>query len=176
MRKIALSLSLLLACSLIAGDLERRTADLVAMFNKTKHKSKNKHGVSKSMFLQVKSDAVVRKDPSTYSGVYVEPGFRFSIELNVRHDGSLTGKGSDQRGGYTLRDGQVRGALLTAMKAYPNGATAPLEGVFLQRVVREGTAPENVTSQSTAFGVGVRTPGLQADGGIEIDKLFFEAR
>ncbi|HYI10845.1 MAG TPA: hypothetical protein VEK57_17425 [Thermoanaerobaculia bacterium] len=176
MRKFALSLSLLLACSLIASDLERRTADLVAMFNKTKHVSKNKRGVSKSMFLQVKSDPVVRKDPSTYSGVYLEPGFRFSIDLSVRRDGSLTGNGSDERGSYTLHDGRVRGALLTATKAYPNGATSPLEGVFLQRVVREGTAPDKVTSRTTAFGVGVRTPGLEADGGIHIEKLFFEAR
>ena len=88
MRKIALSFSLLLACSLIAGDLERRTGELVAMFNKTKHVSKNKRGVSKTMFVQVKSDPVVRKDPSAYSDVYVEPGFGFSIELSVGPDGS----------------------------------------------------------------------------------------
>ena len=48
--------------------------------------------------------------------------------------------------------------------------------MFLQRTMREGTAPDQITSTSSDYGLGVRTPGLEIAGGIQMEKLFFEAR
>lgn len=175
MRAIALTLTFLLACSMIADSIEERTADLVAMFNKTKHVSKNKRGVKKEMFIEIKSAPVVRKEPASYSGRYVEPGFDFTIDMQVRPDGGAAGKGSDDRGAYTLLDARVQGAMLTATKVYTNGAEVPLEAVFLQRTFREGAAPDRITRTGTAFGLGVRTPGFET-GGTTLEKLFYEAR
>jgi hypothetical protein len=58
MRKAAFVFSLLFVTSLVADSIEQRTAELVAMFNKTKNVQKQKKGIEKSIFLQVRSDAV----------------------------------------------------------------------------------------------------------------------
>ncbi len=175
MRATALTLTFLLACSLIADSIEKRTADLVAMFNKTKQVSKNKRGVTKSIFLDIQSKPVVRKDLSTYSGTYVERGFGFSVTLQVREDGTVAGNGLDDRGKYTLRDARMRGAMLTGTKVYAISTTAPLDAVFLQRTTREGTAPDRITGTHTSFGLGVHTPGFETDG-TTLEKLFYEPR
>lgn len=170
MRQAALVFSLLFVTSLIADSIEQRTAELVAMFNKTKNvQKKKKGGIDKSIFLQVRSDAV-----APASGTFAADDFGHSITLDVRNDGTVTGMGLD-RGTYTLRDARVRGSLLSGTKVYANGTTAPLEAVFLRRTVREGTSPDRVTSEQTALGLGVRTHGLETHG-MRIERVFYEAR
>lgn len=166
MRTLTLVLSLLLASPLTAESVQQQTAELVAMFNKTKHKQKR----GTSQYLQVKSEPT-RRDVSTLSGTYSAADFGYSISVNIEADGTVTGQGYLQSP-FTLRDGRLRGALLTGTKVFADGSTAPLAAVFIERTVRQGTAPDRIERESTELGLGVRTPGLQMDG-FTVEKLFF---
>ncbi|MDQ3281426.1 MAG: hypothetical protein M3Q69_08440, partial [Acidobacteriota bacterium] len=85
MRNVLLILSLTLGAAITAAQPD--TDSIVAMFNKTKEKSKTKHGVTYSLFVDVKSVADVKRNPADYSGSYASD-FGFTLDLTVAHDGS----------------------------------------------------------------------------------------
>jgi hypothetical protein len=171
MRPLAIALSLALAFVMTAAP--QRATEIADSFSKTKYKHKNKRGVNVSLYVEVRAVPVV-KPMAAYAGRY-EADFGYVLTLNVGADGTLTGNGSD-RGAFTLRNARVQDAVLTATKVYANGVTEPLSGAFLTRTVREGTAPDRVRSESSAFGLGVVDLDVDLPGFTHVQRLFYERK
>jgi hypothetical protein len=137
---------------------DQRTQDLVASLDKTKYKKKDKGLVSVEVFADIKNRAVVKNDPSEYSGRYLADDYE--LDLSVNRDGSATGTGYDSsvsgsgRTNFTLRNARVSGALLTATKVYDSGVEIPFEAVFVDRTSVSGKNPNDISDRSTAFGIG----------------------
>ena len=169
MRRIAIALSLLIAAVVLASP--QRSAEIAEQFTKTKYKNKERHGMKKSHYREVRSRVDVRA-PEQYSGHYDAELSGTTLTIDVRADGTVTGSGSDPRA-FTLRDGRVRDALLTATKVYGDGSTEPLEGAFLTQRVRDGKSPDNIDYDKTFTGLGIVNLDYQITSGIRVDKLFY---
>jgi len=142
-----------------AQDTGRRTQELVAALDKTKQKSKEKRGIKIEVYVDIKNEAVIKADPSDYSGRYADELNMHKLDLTVTADGRATGTGSDysdegRSGSFPLRDARIDGALLTATKVYYDGSTQKLEAVFAKRTVRSGENEKNATSAGSEFGLG----------------------
>jgi hypothetical protein len=162
MRTVTALLLLSLTLSLSAS--EERTREIVAMFSKSKHVQKQKRGIAKSRFVERHGEPVTNGE---VSGTYEVDGLDLSLRLT-----STGGNGVDRGGAFTLRDVRRSGALFTATRAYANGRTARLEGVFMTLVTREGKTPADATTTRT-FGLGLDEP-IVFDGGMHVEKVFYE--
>ena len=154
----------------------RRTHELASLFSKQKHVVKEKRGVRVEKYKNVVASPVVPANPATLSGTYRDLDFDFVIRLRVSPDGTIAGTGIDPvdhdsriSKPYTLVDGKVDGALLTAIKVYRDGKRERLEGIFIERTTFD--SPED--RGTTTFGLGVVAGSVQIDGTI-IDRLFYE--
>ena len=161
----------------VAGS-ELRTQAIVASFNKSKHVVKEKRGVRKEKYLRVQSAPAVKQNPAEYSGAYEGTDPRFSLHLRVDRSGNVEGTGYEPLNGdsevsrtFTLKDGRITGALITARKVYANGSSEPFEGVFINKTVFESPTDKGVT----AFGLGVVGKQFQV-GGVDLDKLFYQLK
>ena len=161
----------------VAGG-ELRAQAIVASFNKSKHVVKEKHGVRKEKYLRVESVPALKQNPADYSGAYEGTDARFSLQLRVDASGKVEGSGVEPLNdearvsrGFTLRNGRINGALITATKVYASGSTAPFEGVFINKTVYESPTDKGVT----AFGLGVVGQQIQV-GGVSVDKLFYQLK
>jgi hypothetical protein len=162
-----------------AAGTELRTQAIVASFNKSKHLVKEKRGVRKEKYLDVRSLPAVKQNPADYSGAYEDlSGLGFALTLRVDARGRVEGTGYEPLNSepavsrsFTLRDGRMTGALITATKVYANGSTEPLEGVFINKTVYESPTDPGVT----AFGLGVVGKQLRVDG-VNVDKLFYQLK
>jgi|GEM_PF-555618 len=159
-----------------ATSVSQRTNELAALFSKSKHVVKEKRGVRLEKYKKVVSKPVVVADPATYSGTYRDLSFDFALRLRVESNGSVEGSGEDPIDSdanlsrpFTLVDGKIQGALLTATKLFPNGRRERLEGVFIERTSFDSPSDRGVT----VFGLGVVSKPMQI-GGNEIDRLFYE--
>jgi hypothetical protein len=166
MRRILLALSLLAAVSSYALTVD----EMLARFNKVKHKSKNRRGVAMEMYVNVRSELA----PSR-SGSYEATGFRRSLTLEVHADGTVTGRGVDDGRTFELRGGRVDGSHLTATKSFADGTSEPLEGIFINRRRIDGRTPSEITSDQTTFGLGVTSVYFTFDGST-FDRLFYERK
>ena len=161
----------------VAGN-ELRIQAIVASFNKSKHVVKEKHGVRKEKYLRVQS-VPAKKQPTDYSDAYEDlSGMGFALTLRVGASGRVEGTGYEPMNGepavsrsFTLRNGQITGALITATKVYANGSAEPFEGVFINKTVFESPTDKGVT----AFGLGVVGKQFQV-GGVNVDKLFYQLK
>jgi hypothetical protein len=160
------------------GRSELRAQAIVASFNKSKHVVKEKRGVRKEKYLDVRSAPAVKSNPADYSGAYEASDARFSLELRIDTNGKVEGTGYDPLNddsavsrSFTLRNGRVSGALLTATKAYGDGSSEPLEGVFINKTIFESPTDKGTTT----FGLGVVGKQFQMDG-MTVDRLFYEPR
>jgi len=72
---------------------------------------------------------------------------------------------------FTLKNGKIEGALLTAMKVYGSGQTEKLESVFLNRTSFESPTDKGFTT----FGLGT-VGGPTEVSGLTLDRLFYELR
>ncbi|HEX8172662.1 MAG TPA: hypothetical protein VF824_19150 [Thermoanaerobaculia bacterium] len=171
MQTIAAVLSLLLFA---ASSPDTRTSELLASFSKTKYAHATKHGVTKSRYKDMHGEAVVRADRASYSGAYRVQGLPYSLRLTVSDAGAITGDGSDDGRPFVLRDARIEGALLTATKVFAGGATAPLEGVFMDLVDREGTSPQALTHSARTYGLGVVLHDPLRRDSVNFEKLFYQ--
>src|SRR5882762_11552445 len=108
---------------------ELRAQTIVASFNKSKHVVKEKHGVRKEKYLDVRSVPAVKPNPADYSGAYETSDLRFSLQLRVDATGKVEGTGYEPLNAetaiarrFTLKDGRMTGALITARKIYSDGS------------------------------------------------------
>lgn len=170
MRTIAAVLVLFLSSLAFASNA--RVAEIVTQFNKTKHVNKQKRGVVKQRFLEVRSEPLLRANPVAYSGSYRVEGLEFSLELDVTRDGVATGEGIDAGRTFVLQNGRIDGALLTATKVYRDGSASPFEGAFLTQRVREGNTPDAIAFDHTLTGLGVTGLDLHMHG-VNLTKLFY---
>jgi hypothetical protein len=153
---------------------QTRTQELVAEFNKTKHKVKEKHGIRVEVFVEVRSEAVVKK-PEEYAGVYRMDGNGPALELRISTNGAVEGKGEDTEGReFTLNNGRIVGALLIATKIYTNGKSEKFEGVFINRTIRSGKSPADVVENGTTFGLGVVGQQITIADNIYSGRVFYE--
>ena len=166
MRKILLALSLMTAISSYALTVD----EMLARFNKVKQKSKNRHGMVVERYINVHSELAPGR-----SGNYDATDFGRTLTLEVHPDGTVTGRGAEDGRTFELRDGRVEGSHLTAAKRFADGATEPLEGIFINQRRIEGRTPAEVTSDHTTFGLGVTSVDFTF-GGTTFDRLFYERR
>jgi hypothetical protein len=165
------------ASAQVAGSMgaQARSQAIAASFSKFKNLSKEKHGVTKTKYLKIESQPAVRANPEDYSGTYEVPDLGFAMRLRVDQSGKVEGTGYEPivdpavRRMFTLRDGKIEGALITATKVYANGTAERLEGVFIDRTTFESPTDKG----STSFGLGVIGKPVEVSG-LTLDKLFFE--
>jgi hypothetical protein len=161
-----------------ASDPQTKTKAIVASFNKFKHLKKEKFGITKEKYLRVESNPVVKANPEDYSGTYEIPDLGFAMHLRVDHSGNVEGDGYEPltpdpavRRAFTLRNGKIEGALLTATKVYAGGHTEKLEGVFINRTSFESPTDKGFTT----FGLGTAGRPIEVSG-VTLDRLFYELR
>lgn len=147
--------------SIRAQDAEQKTRELVAALDKTKYKKKEKKDIKIEIYVDVKNEAVVKKNPAEYSGLYQSQDSDFQLDIRVAQDGSVTGSGHEtsndegsHRMDFTLKNARVEGALLTATKVYTSGQTEALEAVFTKRTVLSGTNPQDIATTDSSYGLG----------------------
>ena len=136
---------------------QTRTKAIAASFNKNKHVVKDKRGVRMEKYKRVQSEPVVKANPQDYSGTYEVPDMGFALQLRVNPDGSVEGTGYEPAGpdisvrrSFTLRNGRIDGALLTATQVYANGTQNRFEGAFMNRTSFDTPADKGYT----VFGLG----------------------
>lgn len=166
MRKILLALSLLTTVSLHALTVD----EMLARFNKVKAKSKQRHGAVMESYLNVRSELA----PSR-SGSYEATDLGRTLTLDVHADGKVAGRGAEDGRTFALRDGRVDGSRLTATKRFADGATEPLEGIFINQRRIEGRTAREITSDHTTFGLGVTSVEFMF-AGATFDRLFYERK
>ncbi|MBC8166324.1 MAG: hypothetical protein H7Y20_10680 [Bryobacteraceae bacterium] len=157
-----------------ATEAQSRTRTIVASFSKFKSVSKERRGVKKEKYLKVQSEAAIKMNPAEYSGVYEVPGMAFALNLNVDRNGVVTGTGYEPlaesvRRTFTLRDGRIQGALVTATKVYAGGGSEKLDGAFMNRTSFDSPTAAGVT----VFGFGTLGDPVEVSG-VTINRFFYE--
>ena len=137
---------------------QTRTQAIAASFSKEKHVIKEKRGVRLEKYKRVQSDPVVKANPQDYSGRYEVSDMGLALQLRVDRNGTVEGSGYEPTGpdlsvrrSFTLRNGKIDGALLTATQVFANGNQDRFEGVFMNRTSFESPTDKGVT----VFGLGV---------------------
>jgi hypothetical protein len=74
---------------------QKRTEEIVASFNKQKYALKEKYGVRKEKYKEVRSEPAIKQNSRDYSGVYEVSDFCFVINIQVGSDGSVKAFGSE---------------------------------------------------------------------------------
>jgi hypothetical protein len=162
------------------SDAQKRADEIVASMNKKKEMVKEKYGVRREKYKEVRCEPVVKANPSEHSGTYEISDLRLGYSLTIRvwNDGRVDAYGYEPiEGGvkearqFSLRGARVEGALLTGEKVYTDGAVEKFEGVFIKRTVLDSPTDDGVSS----FGLGV--VGRQVViGGSTLDKLFYQRK
>ena len=167
------AIMLLIACgaSAIAQQLsaQTRAQELATAFNKFKHVAKEKHGVRMEKYKDVRSEPAVKQNIADYAGVYEVSDLGYMINIQVGSNGSVQASGNDKGRTFRLENARIEGALLTASKIYPNGASEKFEGVFLNRTDRNSPTDPGVT----IFGLGVVLNTPFESNGLTYEKLFY---
>ena len=156
------------------GDSQSKARAIAASFSKFKSVSKERHGIRKEKYRTIESEPVVKTNPADYSGIYEVPDMAFALNLSVDRNGAATGTGYEPltesvRRTFTLRNGRIRGALLTATKVYADGKSVKLEGAFMNRSTYQSPTDKGVT----VFGFGTMGRAVNI-GGLIIDKFFYQ--
>lgn len=101
-----------------------RAQDVAAVFSKHKHVVKEKRGVRREQYVDVRSEPFVAHTIAEYSGVYQVVGLGDVIHLQIGSDGTIQAAGHDSEPSrsFVLENARIEGAVLTATKAYRDGA------------------------------------------------------
>ncbi|MBO0861944.1 MAG: hypothetical protein J2P21_26325 [Chloracidobacterium sp.] len=163
-----------------APDAQKRADEIVASLNKKKVMVKEKYGVRREKYKEVRCEPVVKANPSEHSGTYEvsDLNLGYSLTIRVGDDGRVDAHGHEPTEGgikearqFVLRDARIEGALLTGEKVYTDGAVEKFEGVFIKRTVIDSPTDDGVSS----FGLGV-VERQKVIGGLTLDKLFYQRK
>lgn len=153
-----------------------RPRAIAQSFTRSKHVVKQKHGISRNKYKDVRSEPVIESNPQNYSGTYAVSDFGLSLRLRVDRNGSAAGTGeeTDVWGSgvmrrFTLANAKVESALLTGTKVYADGGSESLEGVFINRTSFDSPTATGVT----VFGLGVLGTPIRISG-ITVERFFYE--
>lgn len=156
----------------------QRTQAILASLDKSKHVVKEKRGVRREKYLEVRNAPVIKADPRDYSGLYEVEDLGMGLQLRVDANGRVEGTGYEPMGGdvsvrrsFILRDAKVDGALLTATKVYANGGHEPFEAVFVNRSVFNSPSDPGVTE----YGLGAVGKDVQTSG-VTFNRFFYRLR
>ena len=156
---------------------QKRTQEIVASFNKQKYAVKEKYGVRREKYKEVRSEPVIKQNIRDYSGVYEVSDLGHLINIQVGSDGNVKAIGSEPANGtrparrFRLEGANITGALLTATKVYEDGATEKFEGVFINRTEFNSPTDNGVS----AFGLGVVINPVEF-AGVTLNKLFYQLK
>jgi hypothetical protein len=164
--------------SMQVSDAQKRAAEIVASMNKKKEMVKEKYGIRREKYKEVRCELIVKANPSERSGTYEVSDLGYSLTIRVGNDGTVDAYGYEPTEGgvkearqFALRDARVEGALLTGKKAYTDGAVEKFEGVFIKRTVLNSPTDDGVSS----FGLGVIGQQIVI-GGSTLDKVFYQRK
>jgi len=164
--------------SLASASAQTRTRAIAASFSKSKHVVKEKRGVRLEKYKRVESEPVIKANPQDYSGIYEVPDMGFAMQLRVDRNGNVEGIGYEAVGqdlsvrrSFTLRNGKIDGALLTATQVYANGTENRFEGAFMNRTAFESPTDKGVT----VFGLGVVGKYVEV-AGLTMNRFFYELK
>ncbi|HEX8637618.1 MAG TPA: hypothetical protein VF692_06125 [Pyrinomonadaceae bacterium] len=159
------------------GGAQQESQEIAALFNKTKHKVKEKRGVRVEVYVDIKSEPFVKQNIAEYAGEFkADTGDWFTLKISS--DGRIEASGSEpspqKSRRFTVKDARIEGALLTGTKVYDDGAAESFEAVFLKRTVRLG----ETDAGTSVYGFGVRydPPKIDTGAGFHINKLFYELK
>ena len=171
---VVILLSLACAANVISQQLSSQTKarEIAAAFTKNKHVVKEKYGVRRDKYKDVRSEPAVKANPSEYSGVYEVRDLAYVLSVQVGNDGRVQATGSDQSRTFTLENAKIEGALLTGSKVYSDGTREKFEGVFLNRTDRDSPNDPGVT----IFGLGVILAAPFEQNGLTYDKVFYQMK
>ena len=177
--RIFVVIALLIACAVaaIAQQLssKSRAQAIAEAFTKHKDVVKEKYGVRREKYKDVRSEPLVKQNIRDYSGAYEVSGLGYVINLQVESDGRVEANGYEtgqQSRTFRLENAKIDGALLTASKVYQDGSTEKFEGVFLKRIDRQSATDAGVTT----FGLGVVLSTPVESNGHTFDKLFYQLK
>jgi hypothetical protein len=158
------------------ADSQKRMQEILASLNRKEHRVVERYGVRVEKYREIRSEPVVKENPREYTGRYLVPDRGFSIEITVGDGAKVEGAGVDAapEGGkarrFTLKNGKIDGALLTADKLYEDGTTQKFEGVFITRTEFNSPNEQGVSS----FGIGAVGQASEVEGGVKRDRLFYQ--
>ena len=156
--------------------ISARTAAIVAAFSKNKHVVKNKRGVRHEKYKRVESEPLITSRPETLSGAYEVDGIGSRLTLQIGRDGRVSGSGTEVVGEgiartFTLANGRIEGALLTAVKVFRSGRSERLEGAFMKRTSYDSPTDRGVS----ALGLGVIGEPVTFQGNTH-EKFFYRRK
>lgn len=151
---------------------QARAQAIAEAFTKHKESVKEKYGVRKEKYKDVRSEPLVKQNLRDYSGTYEVSGLGYEMTIQVGADGRVQVNGHENGRPFRLENARIEGALLTGSKVYENSPSERFEGVFLKRTDRESPTDPGVVT----FGLGVvlGTP-IQVDSNT-FDKLFYQLK
>ena len=171
--------SLGVSYEVMCQDSTQKTQELIAALDKTKYKKKEKKNISIEFYMDIRNEPVVKANPAEYSGSYRGEDASYQMDIQVPQSGSVTGSGRDMvdfdngiARSFTLRDGHIQGALLTATKVYDNGQAEKFEAVFTNRTVSSGKNADTIENRDTTFGLGF----IQTHGANWTNRVFLERK
>ena len=164
-------ISLLIACG-VSAIAQTRAQELATAFNKHKEVVKEKYGVKKEKYKDVRSEPAVKQNIADYSGAYEVAELGYVINIQVGSDGRVQASGNENRRAFTLENARIEGALLTASRVYQDGSREKFEGVFLNRTDRNSPTDPGVTT----FGLGVVLNTPFETNGLTYEKLFYSLK
>src|SRR5215469_14580844 len=76
---------------------EKRTQEIVASFNKRKNAVKEKGGIRREKYKEVRGEPVVKQNVSDYSGTYEVTDMGCVINIQVARDGKVEASGYEPK-------------------------------------------------------------------------------
>jgi hypothetical protein len=174
--RTVLAIAVLAACTAPAASQQlsnSRAHQLAALFNKDKNVVRQRAGVPKDKYANIRSEPVVRANIRDYAGTYEAPDLGFVIAIEVDAAGRILAQGHDSRPSardFIIENARIENALFTGRKVYANGTAEPFEGVFLSRT--EQRTRNGPTRTTLGLGAQLRTPF--AFGGTTYERLFYQ--
>ena len=138
---LPIALLLVSAPPVFAQTASPEAQTLAEAFTKRREGSKTKFGVTRSKYREVVAQPWIAASVQDYAGRYEsEDGQILTIRIDDR--GVVIGSGRDDDGTFELRNAQIAGGALKAIRVYANGKSETLQAAFMDRSDRHSPDAE----------------------------------